>query len=207
MATHSIVLARGTTRISGSLSCGAREVRSPCAWRGGARHGSPVMGDKNTGVGCHFFLQCMKVKNESEIAQSCPTLRNPMDYSLPGFPVRRRGLGPWRRSMNLVSAGQERKVPSASCALPVAGARYMEAAEELTPGPGARALSPERHAPRCLRLADLRRELRALLFLAGPAVSRGPHRGLVPGAGVPGRTYPPLTPPNQCSLAPIQSLC
>ena len=78
-------------------------------------------------------------------------------------------------------------LPSASCALPVAGARYMEASEELTPGPGARALSPERRAPRCLRLADLRRELRALLFLAGPAVSRGPHRGLVPGAGVPGR--------------------
>uniref|UniRef100_A0A8C6G2W6 Solute carrier family 47 member 1 n=1 Tax=Moschus moschiferus TaxID=68415 RepID=A0A8C6G2W6_MOSMO len=45
----------------------------------------------------------------------------------------------------------------------------MEAAEELTPGPGGRALSPERRAPRCLRLADLRRELRALLFLAGPA--------------------------------------
>ena len=34
------VFSRGTTRISGSLSCGAREVRSPCAWRGGARHGS-----------------------------------------------------------------------------------------------------------------------------------------------------------------------
>ena len=35
---------RGTTRISGSLSCGAREVRSPCAWRGGARPGSRVTG-------------------------------------------------------------------------------------------------------------------------------------------------------------------
>nr|XP_020751265.1 multidrug and toxin extrusion protein 1 [Odocoileus virginianus texanus] len=42
-------------------------------------------------------------------------------------------------------------------------------AQELTPGPGGRALNPERRAPRCLRLADLRRELRALLFLAGPA--------------------------------------
>ena len=39
---------------------------------------------KNTGVGCHFLLQCMKVKSESEVAQSCPTLSNPMDYSLPG---------------------------------------------------------------------------------------------------------------------------
>ena len=39
---------------------------------------------KNTGVGCHFLLQCMKVKSESEVAQSCPTLSSPMDYSLPG---------------------------------------------------------------------------------------------------------------------------
>ena len=39
---------------------------------------------KNTGVGCHFLLQCMKVKSESEVAQSCLTLCNPMDCSLPG---------------------------------------------------------------------------------------------------------------------------
>ena len=39
---------------------------------------------KNTGVGCHFLLQCMKVKSESEIAQSCPTLSDPMDCSPPG---------------------------------------------------------------------------------------------------------------------------
>ena len=39
---------------------------------------------KNTGVGCHFLLQCMKVKRESEVAQSCPTLLDPMDCSLPG---------------------------------------------------------------------------------------------------------------------------
>ena len=38
---------------------------------------------KNTGVGCHFLLQCMKVKNESEVAQSCPTLSDPMDCSPP----------------------------------------------------------------------------------------------------------------------------
>ena len=42
---------------------------------------------KNTGVGCHFLLQCMKVKSESEVAQSCPTLCNPMDHSLPGSSV------------------------------------------------------------------------------------------------------------------------
>ena len=39
---------------------------------------------KNTGVGCHFLLQYRKVKSESEVAQSCPTLSDPMDCSLPG---------------------------------------------------------------------------------------------------------------------------
>ena len=39
---------------------------------------------KNTGVGCHFLLQRMEVKSESEVAQSCPTLSDPMDCSLPG---------------------------------------------------------------------------------------------------------------------------
>ena len=42
---------------------------------------------KNTGVGCHFLLQCMTVKSESEITHSCPTLRNPMDCSLPGSSI------------------------------------------------------------------------------------------------------------------------
>ena len=42
---------------------------------------------KNTGVGCHFLLQCMKVKSESEVAQSCPTPRDPMDYSPPGSSI------------------------------------------------------------------------------------------------------------------------
>src|SRR5574341_658848 len=52
--------------------------RLPCPWD------SP---SKNTGVGCHFLLQCMKAKSESEVAQSCPTLRDPMDCSLPGSSV------------------------------------------------------------------------------------------------------------------------
>ena len=54
---------------------------------------------KNTGVGCHFLLQCMKVKSESEVAQSCPTLRDPMGCRLPGssahgiFPGKSTGVG------------------------------------------------------------------------------------------------------------------
>ena len=53
-------------------------TRLPCPWD------SP---GKNTGVGCHFLLQCMKVKGESEVAQSCPTLSDPMDCSAPGSSV------------------------------------------------------------------------------------------------------------------------
>ena len=42
---------------------------------------------KNTGVGCHFLLQRMRVKSESEVAQSCRTLSNPMDCNLPSSSV------------------------------------------------------------------------------------------------------------------------
>ena len=55
-----------------------KPTRLPCPWD------SP---GKNTGVGCHFLLQCMKVKSESEVAQSCLTLSNPMDCSLPGSSI------------------------------------------------------------------------------------------------------------------------
>ena len=51
-----------------------------------AAHQAPrpwVSPGKNTGVGCHCLLQCMKVKSESEVAQSCPTPSDPMDCSLP----------------------------------------------------------------------------------------------------------------------------
>ena len=47
-------------------------TRFPCPWD------SP---GKNTGVGCHFLLQCLKVKSESEVTQSCPTLSDPVDCS------------------------------------------------------------------------------------------------------------------------------
>ena len=55
-------------------------TRLPCPWD------SP---GKNTGVGCHFLLQCMRVKSESEVTQLCSTPSNPMDCSLPGSSVHR----------------------------------------------------------------------------------------------------------------------
>ena len=42
---------------------------------------------KNSGGGCHFLLQCLKVKSESEVVQSYPTLSDPMDCSLPGCSI------------------------------------------------------------------------------------------------------------------------
>ena len=53
-------------------------IRLPCPWD------SP---GKNTGMACQFFLQCMKVKSESEVTQSCPTFSDQMDCSLPGSSV------------------------------------------------------------------------------------------------------------------------
>ena len=67
------------------LSCFSR-VRL-CATPQTAAHQAPCPWDspgKNTGVGCHFLLQCMKVKSQSEVAQSCLTLSDPMDCSPPG---------------------------------------------------------------------------------------------------------------------------
>ena len=70
------------------LSCISR-VRL-CATPQTAAHQAPRpwhSPGKNTGVGCHFLLQYMKVKSESEVAQPFPILSNPMDYSLPGSSV------------------------------------------------------------------------------------------------------------------------
>ena len=65
--------------VSDSLRPHRRQPTSlPCPWD------SP---GKNTGVGCHFLLQCMKVKSESEVAQSCPTLHDPVDCSLQGSSI------------------------------------------------------------------------------------------------------------------------
>ena len=68
-----------TSVVSDSVRPHRRQpTRLPCPW------GSP---GKNTGVGCHFLLQRMKVKSESEVAQLCLTLGDPMDCSLPGSSI------------------------------------------------------------------------------------------------------------------------
>jgi len=70
------------------LSCFSR-IRL-CVTPEMAAHQAPPPWDspgKNTGVGRHFLLQCMKVKSESEVTQSCPTPSDPMDCSLPGSSI------------------------------------------------------------------------------------------------------------------------
>ena len=77
---------------------------------------------KNTRVGCHFFLQCMKVRSESEVAQSCPTPSDPMDCSPPGssvhgiFQARVLEWVPFKLEQHKLLAGQRPdRVLSALC--------------------------------------------------------------------------------------------
>ena len=74
------------TAAAKSLQC----VRLLCDPIDGSLPGSANPWDspgKNTGVGCHFLLQSMKVERESEVAEFCPTLRDPMNCSPPGSPI------------------------------------------------------------------------------------------------------------------------
>ena len=80
----------GIELMSPALAAAAAKSRQSCPTLCDPIDGSPQAPHpwdspgKNTGVGCHFLLQCMKVKSESEVAQSCTTLSDPMDCSLPG---------------------------------------------------------------------------------------------------------------------------
>ena len=97
MTTHSSILAWRIPQAAepGGLKSAAATAKSLqscptlCDPIDGSPPGSHLWGSpgKNTGVGCHFLLQCTKVKSESEVAQSCPTLSDPMDCSLPGSSV------------------------------------------------------------------------------------------------------------------------
>ena len=79
LTTHRYIYTYAAAKTLLSCPTLCHPIRQPtrphCSWD------SP---GKNTGVGCHFLLQCRKVKSESEVAQSCPTLCDPMDCSLPG---------------------------------------------------------------------------------------------------------------------------
>ena len=86
---------------------------------------------KNTGVGCHFLLQCMKVKSESEVAQLCPTHSDPTDCSPPGpsvhgiFQARVLEWGAiafsWGPSTQIANSAQ----PDSSCACPTTDSKLF----------------------------------------------------------------------------------
>ena len=79
--------------INPAAAAAAAKPRKSCPTLCDPIDGSPpgshpwISPGNNTGVGCHFLLQCMKVKSESEVAQSYPTLCDLMDCSLPGSSV------------------------------------------------------------------------------------------------------------------------
>ena len=79
------------TTITTSAAAAAKSLQSDSVWphrRKPTRLPRPWDSPgKNTGVGCHFLLQCMKVKSESEVAQSCLNLSDTMDCSLPGSSI------------------------------------------------------------------------------------------------------------------------
>ena len=80
-----------TCKVAATAAAAAKLLQS-CPTLCDPIDGSPHLWDspgKNTGVGCHFPLQCMKVKSESAVGQSCLTLRDPMDCSLPGSSIHR----------------------------------------------------------------------------------------------------------------------
>ena len=91
---HSFLLSSKDSTLQVSAAAAAKSLQScltVCDPVDGSPSGSPIPGinspGKNTGAGCHFLLQCVKVKSESEVAQSCPTLSGPVDCSLPGSSV------------------------------------------------------------------------------------------------------------------------
>ena len=85
-------------------------TRLPCPWD------SP---GKNTGVGCHFLLQCMKVNSEREVTQSCPTLSDPMDCSTRSFPSHHQLPEPAQTHVHGVSDAIQPSDPL-SCPSPLA---------------------------------------------------------------------------------------
>ena len=78
LGQQSLLLLSHFSRVRLCATHRRQPTRLPCPWD------SP---GKSTGVGCHCLLQCMKVKSESEIVQSCLTLSDPMDCSLPGSSI------------------------------------------------------------------------------------------------------------------------
>ena len=76
---------RACAQLAQSQSCPALCDPLDCSPPGPSVH--EIFSGKNTGVGCHFLLQCMKMKSERKVAQSCPTLSDPMDCSPPGSSV------------------------------------------------------------------------------------------------------------------------
>ena len=89
LVLHKVWISWKTSLMAAAAAKSLQSCLTLCHPMDGSPPGSPVPGilQARTRVGCHFLLQCMKVKSGSEVAQSCPTLSNAMDCGLPGFSV------------------------------------------------------------------------------------------------------------------------
>ena len=85
-SSNEIILLHPTIIAAAAATKSLQSCPTLCDFIDGSCQAPPSLGfpGKNTVVGRHFLLQCRKVKSESEVVQSCPTLRDPMDCSLPG---------------------------------------------------------------------------------------------------------------------------
>ena len=111
-------------------------TRLPRPW------GSP---GKNTGVGCHFLLQCMKVKSESEVVQSCQTGSDPMDCSLPGSSIHgicQASVLEWGA---IAFFGEPRHFHPYHCSLYPEQASYLRNEFREEPNKGQKMVSPVSH--------------------------------------------------------------
>ena len=86
---HGILQARILAAAAAAATKSLQSCLTLCDPRDGTHQAPPSLDSpgKNTGVGCHFLLQCMTVKSETEVAQSCLTLSDLMDCSLPGSSI------------------------------------------------------------------------------------------------------------------------
>ena len=81
------MLSAAAAAVAAKLLQSCPTLCDPIDWQPNRLHRPWDSPGKNTGVGCHFLLQCMKVKSEREVTQSYPTLSDPMDCSLPGSSI------------------------------------------------------------------------------------------------------------------------
>ena len=129
---------------------------------------------KNTGVGCHFLLQCMKVKRESEVTESCPTLSDPMDCSVPGSSVHGFSRQEYWSGMPLPSPKDTVQFSSVAQLCPT----LCDSVNRSTPGLPVHHQLPEFTQTHVHRVSDAIQPSHPLLSPSPPAPNPSQHQSL-----------------------------